>query len=272
MANTSAWRRLSMGAALGSVVTAAALVLPGAVPSTSANPTYTGPRLHFRYTVAPQARLHLDGSYRLRVHMRASSDACAIDFWAHRNPGERGRYRFVERRPVAGRRFQVTRTIADGANGFDMKLYRVRAQGCDGAYGPVASSHGFLSSVNDDTRKYVFTPRAGTWTRVEDPDAFGGSYRQSTSGIGAKMRISGWWGPFGAVYGVTSPRGGIATIYIDGVKIGTKSFYSSERRTRVPVWTGPMAEGATIVFVATGRGSGGGAQIAFDGFVNPILD
>ena len=151
--------------------------------------------------------------------------------------------------------------LAGYQNGY-YTYYYMRAYSCSGVGGSYAYSNVFYPYVNDDDSVTVY----GGGTRVYTSGAYGGSYRKQTA-IGRSLHIYAPRNDYNvAVYAQTGPSGGVATVYYDGVRKGTVSFYSGSVKNRQLVWAaGAQTPGYhDIRFVISGRGPGGGTTITFD--------
>lgn len=153
--------------------------------------------------------------------------------------------------------------------------YRVVPTDCAGNVGAPVYSATVIPMVSDN----LLWPGvvSGAATTVYSTKYYGGSAVQTT-GKGADVRQSlvFYWN-FGLVVG-TGPRGGVGTVFVNGVKKGTINFYSAtvggEKVSFVAAGLNPTVSGGTVIdVVATAPGSGGGNSMYFDaGIGNYFID
>jgi len=150
--------------------------------------------------------------------------------------------------------------------------YKLLPTDCAGNVGLPVYSTEVGPAVSDDSLLWV---ASGAATTVYSPKYYGGSAVQTT-GKGADVRLSldTYWN-FGLVVG-TGPRGGVGTVFVNGVKKGTINFYSAtvggEKVSFVALGINPFVE-TVIDVVATAPGSGGGNSMYFDASIgNYFID
>jgi hypothetical protein len=150
--------------------------------------------------------------------------------------------------------------------------YKLFPTDCAGHVGAPVYSTEVIPVVSDDSLLWV---ASGAATTVYSTKYYGGSAVQ-TKGTGADVRLSldTYWN-FGLVVG-TGPRGGVGTVFVNGVKTGTINFYSAkvggEKVSFVALGINPFVE-TVIDIVATAPGHGGGSSMYFDaGIGNYFID
>jgi Kelch motif len=145
---------------------------------------------------------------------------------------------------------------------FGYTQYAIIPTNCTGNTGSAVYSAAFYPTTWDNP----FYVIKGSATTTYSTSYYGGSALQTTSGSGTRVR----WNTdttynVGIVVG-TGPRGGIGTVYADGVKKGTINFYSAKvtgMKLTFKVGLSPYTY-HTIDVVVTNRGSGGGFAMYLD--------
>ncbi|HKN53706.1 MAG TPA: hypothetical protein VJX66_14490 [Amycolatopsis sp.] len=92
-----------------------------------------------------------------------------------------------------------------------------------------------ITCLEDDDTRIAY---GNGWHRITDPDASGGHFRMTASKSSATLAFTVPGGKSGAVtykY-ATSPKGGSAQIYLDGVLQGTVNYSGTAGTTRAPVF------------------------------------
>lgn len=150
--------------------------------------------------------------------------------------------------------------------------YKLLPTDCAGNVGLPVYSTEVIPAVSDASLWWV---ASGAATTVYSTKYYGGSAVQTT-GKGAVVAVGGdtYWN-YGLVVG-TGPRGGVGTVFVNGVKSGTINFYSAtvggEKVSFVAVGINPFVE-TVIDVVATASGSGGGNSMYFDALIgNYFID
>lgn len=241
--------------ALGAVAgLALSLALVPAGPA-SAAPTVTAVTVRS----AKPSTLTPEGGRTLQLQVTASADFCGMEV-----------YRFSDLDPFAGTILGYSSTTSYVDNSLTPEFlgaqvrYAVRPALCDGEYGPGVSAPTVTLDALDDQRVI----RQG-WLRVADASAFTGSYSRSGGAVGASAFLtSRTTDSERAIYAPTGPDGGIATVYVDGVKQGTANFYSATKKARKLVWSAPSNPAKTgpydLRLVITKAGGKGGTAMFFD--------
>jgi hypothetical protein len=132
----------------------------------------------------------------------------------------------------------------------------------NGNEGSGVYSNEFYANVVDNP----FTVVTGNAKYIYSSHYFSGSELQTTTGIGTRVR---WYTDYNYNQGVvvgTGPKGGTGTVYVNGVKKGTISFYSKTNGYSKVLFRYGTSNGAsnTIDIVATAKGKGGGTNMNLD--------
>ena len=145
---------------------------------------------------------------------------------------------------------------------FGYTQYAIIPTNCTGNTGSAVYSAAFYPTTWDNP----FYVISGSATTIYSTSYYGGSALQTTSGSGTRVR----WNTdttynVGIVVG-TGPRGGIGTVYADGIKMGTINFYSAKvtgMKLTFKVGLSPYTY-HTIDVVVTGHGASGGYSMYLD--------
>jgi hypothetical protein len=174
---------------------------------------------------------------------------------------------------------------SDGVAGSGVARYRLQQRIDDGSWTEVAlptPTTRFVSRLLAPGHRYAFRVRAtdrwsnvsawaestalmlaasqeaafsfsGTWFTRHSPAAYGGAYRQtSTGGATAKVTVTGR--ALGWV-AATGPDRGKADVYIDGVKVATVDLYSATQQPRKVVFTRAWPTSASRVLQVRALGT-----------------
>lgn len=165
---------------------------------------------------------------------------------------------------VSGWKYNSSMRYVDYIEGYEdggYRYYGMQAADCDGTVGPWRYATAFYPYVDDDDDVSL----SGWPSPSYNANAFGNALR-TKAGLGASAQVFTGYDRNTALYARTGPNGGIATVYVNGAKKGTVSFYSPTEKHRVLVYaTGaPDAASRTIRLVMTGKGAKGGTTMTLD--------
>lgn len=253
---------------LGGAVCAAGVNLGTA--GAAAGPAAVAPQVaQIRTSVALGTTIGLDGSFTQRITARATGSPvgwvvtylpeCGADPVQFRFPG--------------GRVFQHTfrqSTVGDlcSGDGFELLAFNA-AGGTDGSRHAVGTD--WPAVVDDDA--FVLH---GPWSHGCSATSYGGCFVQTRS-IGARATVSTNVGPDGPGYstgivGRTGPAGGLANVYVDGVRVGQVDFASRTVTARKVLFVLGAADFGsvrpapthTIALVLHAPGAFGGTTMTLD--------
>lgn len=198
--------------------------------------------------------LGTDGSYQITLQLEgATPDVCSFALYRYTtNAGSRylGRYYSTQTNDLARPSWGST-------------YYLAYPYDCNGNVGDETYSETFRPYTADqDDNAYVWR---GSGSHVAQAGAYGGTVLRSTS-RGAAIRVSTDYAYNVALTVMTGPQGGTGTIYVDGARKGTISFYSPQPKVRKVVYKfGKLFPSyRTIEIRQTGTGARGGVQMYVD--------
>jgi hypothetical protein len=217
---------------------------------------------HVNVQLVQPSTLALDRGHPMNVQLVSGNIAiCEYQIWRLDDLQTRtylGDYVVPSRMRVTYRDYLV------GTDTNTLQQYEARRKDCNGNWGDLADSIQFWPGVGDDD---VYSVVSGSRSRVYSDSDFGGSHLQ-LSGIGghSRYRLHSIDGYNVGVVGMTGPKGGIATVYVHGVKKARINFYSStvHRRQMLFKMGSSTPIYPVIDIVTTAKGAAGGAQQYLD--------
>jgi hypothetical protein len=142
--------------------------------------------------------------------------------------------------------------------------FRVRAVDPAGGLGPWAQQAASIRLTGYQQTSTAVTYR-GTWTTSTPSGAWGGSLKGSSArGATAAFKFTGRGA---ALVARTGPTRGIATIWVDGIKVATVNLYGAAWHSQRVVWRGAWASSATRTVVVRVSGTAGRPRVEVDGFL-----
>jgi hypothetical protein len=154
----------------------------------------------------------------------------------------------------------VTRYLLHG-HGY---RFRVRAVDPAGGLGPWAQQAASIRLTGYQQTSAAVTYR-GTWTTSTPSGAWGGSLKGSSArGATAAFKFTGRGA---ALVARTGPTRGIATIWVNGVKVATVNLYSAAWHSQRVVWRATWSSSATRTVVVRVSGTAGRPRVEVDGFL-----
>ena len=233
----------------------AALTAAGAGVASAAMPSASGLAMKL---VSPST-LASNGSYKLQLSLQnPSSNVCGtgLSRAIQNDPnGHPGTYEIVARFP--GTKFTDLASTSWG-----LTTYRANPRDCNGNFGAPVFTPTFTPTVVDDP----FNLPSGVGVLRTAANAYGGAQLQVTSGVNSHAR----WSTddvfnLGVVIG-TGPHGGIANLFVDGVKKGQINFYSAKAVYRKVTYSynTPSDHVHQIDVVTAKQGTGGGTEMYLD--------
>jgi hypothetical protein len=256
---------------LTSVVIGGGVAVP---PAQAAHPAATNPPhvTNIKTAVALGSTIGIDGSIAQRITAHSSGPTvgwvvtylpeCGADPVSLRFPGDTT-FRHTFRQATVG-------DLCAG-DGFELTPF-------DAAGTSAGTRHAVGTDWPDVVDDDAFGLH-GTWTHGCSTASYGGCFVR-TGSLGARARLSTDVGSDGPGYstgivGQTGPHGGVATVYVDGVRSGQVDFSSRTVEPRKVLFVLGTADFSsvrpapthTLALIMTGRGQFGGTTMTLDAVV-----
>lgn len=233
-------------------VTASATALVGLAPAATAAQAAVPAASEVAITQVVPGVMSLGGQFQVRLTLLQVTDTCSFDLY--RDTSARG-FEYLGN-------YASPRTTDLVSPSWGLLQYFASPISCRGNVGAQADSRLVFANVYDDDSAFVVS---GQGRRV----AQGGAYRNDmlrTTSRGARVRYTTGFAYNNALAVTTGPNGGVGTVYVNGVRRGTVSFYSTTLRHRQLKFNFGAAGPArrTIEIRQTGTGPRGGVQMYLD--------